>query len=57
VTLLGAKNLKAADKSGTSDPFVKFTVNGDVVHKSLTIKKTLNPVWKDESFEVPIVSE
>lgn len=56
VTLLSAKNLKAADKSGTSDPYVRFTVNGDVVHKSATIKKTVNPKWKDEKFEVPIVS-
>jgi Ca2+-dependent lipid-binding protein len=56
VTLLSAKDLKAADKSGTSDPFVKFTVNGDMVHKSAVIKKTCHPVWKNEKFEIPIVS-
>ncbi|PHZ11710.1 uncharacterized protein RHIMIDRAFT_313919 [Rhizopus microsporus ATCC 52813] len=56
VTLISAKNLKAADKSGTSDPYVKFTVNGEVVHKSATIKKTINPIWKGETFQVPIVS-
>lgn len=56
VTLLSAKDLKAVDKSGTSDPFVKFTINGDVVHKSATIKKTCHPVWKNEKFEIPIVS-
>lgn len=56
VTLLNAKNLKAADKSGTSDPYVRFTINGDIVHKSATIKKSCNPVWKNEVFEVPIVS-
>lgn len=56
VTLLRGKNLKPVDKSGTSDPYVKFTVNGEVVHKSATIKKNLNPVWKDEKFEVPIIS-
>lgn len=56
MTLLNAKNLKAADKSGTSDPYVKFTINGEVVHKSSTIKKTINPIWKDESFQVPIIS-
>lgn len=57
VTLLRGKNLKPVDKSGTSDPYVKFTVNGEVVYKSATIKKNLNPVWKDEKFEVPIVSD
>lgn len=56
VTLLDAKDLMAADKSGTSDPYVVFTVNGERVHKSATIKKTLNPVWKNETFTVPIVS-
>lgn len=56
VTLLNAKNLKAADKSGTSDPYVRFIINGDIVHKSATIKKNCNPVWKNEVFEVPIVS-
>lgn len=56
VTLISAKNLKAADKSGTSDPYVKFTVNGEVVHKSATLKKTINPIWKGETFQVPIVS-
>lgn len=56
MTLLSAKNLKAVDKTGTSDPFVKFIVNGEQVHKSAVIKKELNPVWKNETFQVPIVS-
>ncbi|KAF7723819.1 hypothetical protein EC973_001603 [Apophysomyces ossiformis] len=56
VTLLQAENLKAADKSGTSDPYVVFTVNGTVVFKSEIIKKTLNPVWKKMNFTVPIQS-
>ncbi|CDS11701.1 hypothetical protein LRAMOSA03964 [Lichtheimia ramosa] len=56
VTLLRAKDLKAADKSGTSDPYVVFTVNGERVHKSSVVKKTLNPVWKNEQFSVPIQS-
>lgn len=55
-TLLRAKDLKAADKSGTSDPYVKFTVNGEVVYKSSVVKKTCHPVWKNESFQVPIAS-
>ncbi|KAI8389419.1 C2 domain-containing protein [Blakeslea trispora] len=56
VTLLSARNLRAADKSGTSDPYVKFIIDGDVVHKSAYIKKNCNPTWKDEMFEVPINS-
>ncbi|GAA5802769.1 hypothetical protein HPULCUR_008244 [Helicostylum pulchrum] len=56
VTLLNAKHLKAVDKTGTSDPFVKFIINGEIVYKSAVIKKTLNPVWRDEKFEVPIIS-
>ncbi|KAI8374245.1 uncharacterized protein BYT42DRAFT_575688 [Radiomyces spectabilis] len=56
VTLLSAKDLMAADKSGTSDPYVIFTVNGERVHKSNVVKKTLSPVWKHEQFTVPIAS-
>ncbi|KAI8367199.1 C2 domain-containing protein [Choanephora cucurbitarum] len=56
VELVSAKNLMAADKSGTSDPYVVFNVNGEKVHKSDTIKKTLNPKWTNERFSVPIQS-
>ena len=56
VTLLRAKQLRAADKSGTSDPYVRFIIDGDVVHKSSVVKKNCNPVWEDEKFEVPIMS-
>ena len=40
---------------GTSDPYVVFTVNGERVHKSQVVKKSLNPTWKNEQFTVPIV--
>ncbi|KAK4519727.1 casein kinase 2 regulatory subunit [Mucor velutinosus] len=56
VTLLNARKLKAVDKSGTSDPYVRFTINGDIVYKSAVVKKNCNPVWKNEVFEVPIIS-
>ncbi|KAF7721951.1 hypothetical protein EC973_003912 [Apophysomyces ossiformis] len=56
VTLLNAKNVKAADKSGTSDPYVVFTVNGERVHTSQVVKKTLSPQWQNEQFIVPIPS-
>lgn len=38
---------------GTSDPYVKFKLNGRLLHKSKTVHKDLNPVW-DETFIVPI---
>ncbi|KAI8061632.1 hypothetical protein BC940DRAFT_279508 [Gongronella butleri] len=56
VTLLDAKHVMAADKSGTSDPYVRFTINGERVYKSPVIKKTLNPVWKNAQFTIPILS-
>ena len=55
VEVLDAKNLPAADKNGYSDPYCKFELNGETVHKTKTVKKTLNPSW-GESFEVPIKS-
>jgi Ca2+-dependent lipid-binding protein len=55
VTLIRGKNLVAADRGGSSDPFVVFKVNGKEVHKSEVIKKTLNPEY-NEVFVVPIVS-
>lgn len=38
---------------GTSDPYVKFKLNGRLLHKSKTVHRDLNPVW-DETFVVPI---
>ncbi|KAG7170820.1 Multiple C2 and transmembrane domain-containing protein-like 2 [Homarus americanus] len=40
-------------RAGTSDPYVKFKVQGKLVHKSKTVYKDLNPIW-DESFTVAI---
>lgn len=39
--------------SGTSDPYVKFKMNGRLLHKSKTVHRDLNPIW-DESFSAPI---
>lgn len=55
VTLVRAKNLPAADRSGLSDPFFVFKVNGKDVYKSEVIKKTLDPEY-NEQFNVPINS-
>ncbi|KAG9301118.1 hypothetical protein G9A89_012501 [Geosiphon pyriformis] len=55
VTLKDAKNLPAADRSGTSDPYITFSLNGNLVFKSKTVKKDLNPTF-DESFEFIVPS-
>ncbi|ORX78795.1 hypothetical protein BCR32DRAFT_246911 [Anaeromyces robustus] len=46
-------NVIPADKSGTSDPYVKVILRGEEIYKTGTIKKTLNPVW-NEKFSIPI---
>ncbi|KAB5592905.1 hypothetical protein CTheo_3616 [Ceratobasidium theobromae] len=55
VELMDGKDLHAADRSGKSDPYVVFTLNGSKVFKSQTKKKTLAPEW-DEAFDVPVPS-
>ncbi|KAI8376305.1 C2 domain-containing protein [Radiomyces spectabilis] len=55
VTPLKASNLRAADRSGTSDPFVVFRLDDIKVHKTEVYKKQLNPVFKDEVFTVPVL--
>ncbi|KAB0347464.1 hypothetical protein FD754_012321 [Muntiacus muntjak] len=40
---------------GTSDPYVKFKLNGKTLYKSKVIYKNLNPVW-DEIVVLPIQS-
>ncbi|KAI8080792.1 C2 domain-containing protein [Gilbertella persicaria] len=57
VVVVKANNLVAADRSGSSDPFIRFYVNDERVFKTQTYKKTLNPVFnKDETFTVPIIN-
>lgn len=53
VHLVSGHNLTAMDKSGTSDPYVKFKQAGRLLFKSKTVHKDLNPVF-DETFSVPI---
>jgi Ca2+-dependent lipid-binding protein len=55
--VVSASGLKAADKSGTSDPYAVFSLNGQKVYKTETYKKQLNVVFKDEKFTVPVVSD
>uniref|UniRef100_A0A914EJY3 Rabphilin n=1 Tax=Acrobeloides nanus TaxID=290746 RepID=A0A914EJY3_9BILA len=52
IHLIRAKNLKAMDKNGFSDPYVKFhLLPGNAKATKLTsktIEKTLNPEWHEE---------
>lgn len=41
------------NRIGTSDPYVKFKMNGRLLHKSKTVHRDLNPIW-DETFAAPI---
>lgn len=55
VLLINGHDIVAADRSGKSDPFVVFTLNGHKVIKSQVKKKTLDPEWGEE-FETEITS-
>lgn len=51
--LVSGHNLVAMDKSGTSDPYVKFKQASRLLFKSKIVHKELNPTF-DETFFVPI---
>jgi Ca2+-dependent lipid-binding protein len=53
VHLVSGHNLVAMDKSGTSDPYVKFKQGSRLLFKSRIVHKELNPIF-DETFIVPI---
>ena len=55
VDVLDAADLPAADRSGYSDPYCKFYLNGKDVFKTKVQKKTLHPAW-NEFFEVQVKS-
>ncbi|KAI4225839.1 MAG: hypothetical protein LQ349_006981 [Xanthoria aureola] len=52
-TVLRARNLAAADKNGTSDPFLVVTL-GDAKESTPIISKNLNPEW-NVSFDLPVI--
>ncbi|KAI9316811.1 C2 domain-containing protein [Dichotomocladium elegans] len=56
VTPLRASNLPAADRGGTSDPYVVFYIDDVKVYKTEPVMKTTNPVFKDEQFTAPVVN-
>ncbi|CAG8457825.1 5831_t:CDS:10 [Ambispora gerdemannii] len=55
VTLKCAENLRGADRSGTSDPYIQFLYNGEKVFRSKTVKKNCNPTF-DEKFDLRVLS-
>jgi Ca2+-dependent lipid-binding protein len=55
VDLLDGRDIRGVDRSGKSDPYAVFTLNGQKVFKSQTKKKTITPEWK-ENFEVSVPS-
>ncbi|KAL0977999.1 hypothetical protein UPYG_G00164490 [Umbra pygmaea] len=46
-------NLVIRDRCGTSDPYVKFKLDGKTVYKSKVVYKNLNPNW-NEFFSIPV---
>lgn len=48
---VNCKGLQAKDSNGLSDPYVVFK-NKECVTKTSTIKKTLNPEWKNRLFRI-----
>ncbi|KAJ3604795.1 hypothetical protein NHX12_026847 [Muraenolepis orangiensis] len=49
VELRRGLNLAVRDRGGTSDPYVKFKLNGKEVFRSKTIHKNLNPLWDERT--------
>ncbi|XP_063044909.1 multiple C2 and transmembrane domain-containing protein 2 isoform X2 [Engraulis encrasicolus] len=54
ITLKEGRNLVIRDRCGTSDPYVKFKLDGKTLYKSKVVYKNLNPVW-NESFTFPVL--
>ncbi|XP_029871903.1 multiple C2 and transmembrane domain-containing protein 2 isoform X2 [Aquila chrysaetos chrysaetos] len=53
IHLREGRNLVIRDRCGTSDPYVKFKLNGKTLYKSKVVYKNLNPVW-DETVVLPV---
>ncbi|XP_060797029.1 multiple C2 and transmembrane domain-containing protein 2 isoform X2 [Neoarius graeffei] len=53
INLKEGRGLVIRDRCGTSDPYVKFKLEGKTLYKSKVIYKNLNPIW-NEFFSFPI---
>ncbi|CAJ1048487.1 multiple C2 and transmembrane domain-containing protein 2 isoform X2 [Xyrichtys novacula] len=53
INLKEGRNLVVRDRCGTSDPYVKFKLEGKTFYKSKVVYKDLNPTW-NETFSLPV---
>nr|XP_046258857.1 multiple C2 and transmembrane domain-containing protein 2 isoform X2 [Scatophagus argus] len=53
INLKEGRNLVIRDRCGTSDPYVKFKLDGKTFYKSKVVYKDLNPKWY-ETFSLPV---
>ncbi|XP_042340112.1 multiple C2 and transmembrane domain-containing protein 2-like isoform X2 [Plectropomus leopardus] len=53
INLKEGRNLVIRDRCGTSDPYVKFKLEGKTFYKSKVVYKDLNPKW-NETFSLPV---
>uniref|UniRef100_A0A7N6F7S8 C2 domain-containing protein n=1 Tax=Anabas testudineus TaxID=64144 RepID=A0A7N6F7S8_ANATE len=53
ISLKEGRNLVIRDRCGTSDPYVKFKLDGKTFYKSKVVYKNLNPIW-NETFSIPV---
>ncbi|XP_021917858.1 uncharacterized protein PYUK71.03c-like isoform X2 [Zootermopsis nevadensis] len=49
VSIIRAHDLVSKDLNGFSDPYCELKVNGECKYKSSIKKKTLNPIWEENS--------
>jgi hypothetical protein len=54
VTIHDATNVARAVPFGFSNPYVKIFWGGELVAKTLVEHKTLNPIWREEQFIMPL---
>jgi len=52
VEVVSGKNLAPKDANGKSDPYLRVFC-GPFKYKTKVVKKSLDPVWSDESFQIP----
>jgi Ca2+-dependent lipid-binding protein len=51
LTIFNAKGLRNAERFGTSDPYVKVKVHGNIeLARTKVIEDSLNPVWNESHF-------
>eukprot|EP01036_Dinobryon_divergens_P039160 gene39160-51553_t len=56
ITVLAASELAKVDTFGKTDAYCIVTWHDSVLGKTVTVRKTLDPVWEDQTFtlRVPI---